>query len=131
MAAKPKVAQRYSEMLKYCWKIRTKITLCELKSHFACKNHTHACENLTPNVEITLVRVKTTFGGIEITICVSLPHLCVPKLHSAYQNHTRACQNHTLRMNITLSMFKSQSRLSKSHSGVPKLHSSVSKSHFA
>jgi hypothetical protein len=62
--------------------VRVEITLCEWKSHSACRNHTRACwnhthscgnhtracENHTLHAEITVVRVEITLGRVEITL---------------------------------------------------------------
>jgi hypothetical protein len=55
--------------------VRVEITLCEWKSHSACRNYTHscrnhtrACENHTLHAEITVVRVEITLGRVEITL---------------------------------------------------------------
>jgi hypothetical protein len=48
--------------------VRVEITLCVLKSHSACGNHTLRAEITLVRVEITLVRVEITLVRIEITL---------------------------------------------------------------
>jgi hypothetical protein len=49
--------------------VRVEITLCEWKSHYACKNYSQPCENHTQASENTL--------RAGVTLCVLESHSCV------------------------------------------------------